>query len=603
MNHIEPLISLRNVHVTYESFKALDGIDFDLNSGEIHGLVGEHRAGKSTLVKLLSGAISKESGLFLYKGKEIESFSPRSAMQNGIGIIYQDLNIIPSINAVENIFTGQRIVSSLGFLKSKEMKRRAASLLDSLNMEINMETPLSSLTRQEQQMVEIAKALSLNPEILIFDEISSRLTPTEMEKIYKLLFDFKNKGKSIIYISHNMDEIFRFADRVTILQDGRRIGTEEVKDLDKIKLMKLTYSFVLSREELEKDNMELYLLKKYNENIIKNIPIGVMILDMEKQISQVNLSALKLFNSGEEELTEKAIGIVLGNILKEHRDEITEAIELMSEGVWEDLQWSENRIVTIKVFPLHDNSRDCIGSILLLEDVSQERYFNDYLLRSEKIASVAELAAGVAHEINTPLSVIHNYIDLLKPNYIDSYSSDKLDRIKNQLSMISDIIGGLLSFSKIQSLPSKQLDITELVDDVVLLIQHKIISKNIHLKWEKSKQNSYVSGDENRLKQVLINLLINGIEAVLEGGHIGIDIEQNENEWVEISIRDDGSGIPPHLMSKIFNPFFSTKAGKKNAGLGLSICQHIIESHNGVITCQSGDEGTTMGIRLPISGN
>ncbi|WP_370446657.1 ATP-binding protein [Oceanispirochaeta sp. M1] len=423
-----------------------------------------------------------------------------------------------------------------------------------------------------------------------------------MEKIYKLLFEFKNKGKSIIYISHNMDEIFRFADRVTILQDGRRIGTEEVKDLDKIKLMKLTYSFVLSREELEKDNMELYLLKKYNENIIKNIPIGVMILDKDKQITQVNLSALKLFSPGEEELTGKILGTVLGNILKDHGAEISKAIELMTEGVWEDLQWSENRIVTIKVFPLHDNSLDCIGSILLLEDVSQERHFNDYLLRSEKIASVAELAAGVAHEINTPLSVIHNYIDLLKPNYMDSYSSDKLDRIKNQLSMISDIIGGLLSFTKIQSLPPKQLDITELVDDVVLLIQHKIISKNIHLKWEKGEQNIYVSGDENRLKQVLINLLINGIEAVLEGGHIGIFIEQNENEWVEISIRDDGSGIPPHILSKIFNPFFSTKAGKKNTGLGLSICQHIIESHNGVITCQS-DEGTTMGIRLPIVGN
>ncbi len=485
MNHIEPLISLKKVHVTYESFKALNGIDFDLNRGEIHGLVGEHRAGKSTMVKLLSGAVTKDSGSFIYKGKEVESFSPKSAMKNGIGIIYQDLNIIPSINAVENIFSGQRIVSTFGFLKSKEMKKKTKSLLASLNMDINIDLPLSCLTKQEQQMVEIAKALSLDPEILIFDEISSRLTPTEMEKIYKLLFDFKKKGKSIIYISHNMDEIFRFADRVTILQDGHRIGTEGIKDLDKIKLMKLTYSFVLSREELEKDNMELYLLKKYNENIIKNIPIGVLILDKDKQVSQVNLSAHKLFNPGENDLAGKGISNVLNGHLKDNIHEITKAIEQMSEGIWEDLQWSENRIVTIKVFPLHDNSRIFIGSILLLEDVSQEYYFNDYLLRSEKIASVAELAAGVAHEINTPLSVIHNYIDLLKPKYIDSDTSEKLYRIENQLSMISDIIGGLLSFTKIQSLPSKQLDITELVDDVVLLIQHKIINKNIHLKWEK----------------------------------------------------------------------------------------------------------------------
>jgi len=596
------VISLRNVHVSFESFKALNGIDFDLRKGEIHGLVGEHRAGKSTLVKLLSGAVKKDSGSIVIKDKNIDYFTPRSAMQSRIGIVYQDLNIIPSVNAVENIFSGQRIVSAFGFLNKKLMKKKAIALLSYLDTKINMDIPLSFLTKQEQQMIEIARALSVDPEILILDEISSRLTPTEMEKIYKLLFELKKKGQSIIYISHNMDEIFRFADRVTILQDGHRKGTEEIKNLDKIKLLKLTYSFVLSRDELEKDNMELYLLKKYNESIIKNIPIGVVILDKERNISMVNLASMKLLDSEHSDIIGKGIKALLDLNLEEWSDEILSAIQEKSDDIWEDLSWRNEKIVTIKVFPLRDNDHKFIGSIMLLEDVSQERYFNDYLLRTEKIASIAELAAGVAHEINTPLSVVLNYIDLLKQSLTDSSSSKRLLLIENELNMISEIIGSLLSFTKIKQLPMKQVKIGSILSAVVLLVQHKIIGKNINLIYTEDPVDVYVLGEENRLKQVFINLLKNSIEAVLEGGHITIDLDVKEEGWVEVSITDNGYGIPADVIDKIFDPFFSTKVGKKNTGLGLSICQHIIESHQGIITCHSAGE-TTMGIRLPIIGN
>jgi two-component system, NtrC family, sensor histidine kinase AtoS len=595
------VISLRNVHVSFESFKALSGIDFDLRKGEIHGLVGEHRAGKSTLVKLLSGAVKKDSGSIVIKDKNIDYFTPKTAMQSRIGIVYQDLNIIPSVNAVENIFSGQRIVSAFGFLNKKLMKKKAIALLSYLDTKINMDIPLSFLTKQEQQMIEIARALSVDPEVLILDEISSRLTPKEMEKIYKLLFELKKKGQSIIYISHNMDEIFRFADRVTILQDGHRKGTEEIKNIDKIKLIKLTYSFVLSRDELEKDNMELYLLKKYNESIIKNIPIGVVILDKERNISMVNLASMKLLDSEHSDIIGKGIKALLDLNLGEWSDEILSAIQEKSDDIWEDLSWRNEKIVTIKVFPLRDNDHKFIGSIMLLEDVSQERYFNDYLLRTEKIASIAELAAGVAHEINTPLSVVLNYIDLLKQSLTDSSSSKRLLLIENELNMISEIIGSLLSFTKIKQLPMKQVNIGSILTEVVLLVQHKIIGKKIHLIYTENPVDVYVLGEENRLKQVFINLLKNSIEAVLEGGHITINLDVKEAGWVEVSITDDGYGIPSDVIDKIFDPFFSTKAGKKNTGLGLSICQHIIESHQGIITCHSTKK-TTMGIRLPVIG-
>jgi len=397
-----------------------------------------------------------------------------------------------------------------------------------------------------------------------------------------------------------MDEIFRFADRVTIIQNGYRKGTEDIKDLDKVKLIKMTYSSILSREELEKDNMELYLLKKYNENIINNLPIGVIILDRKKEISLTNKSTLDLLNLTTIEVLGKNIETILNKNIKDNIDDIIKILSDRTYKEWDDLAWREDKIVSIKIFPLNDNEHKFIGSILLLEDVSQDRIFNDYLLRTEKIASIAELAAGVAHEINTPLSVINIYIDLLKEKIVDEYSIKKIHKIEKELNMITNIISSLLSFSKIKQFPMKTFDISDLINDVILLLHHKLIQKNINLVWNQGVGFS-VFGDENQIKQVLINLLKNSIEAVLNGGFISVTLSTNQNSWVEVSIIDDGYGIPDDVINKIYDPFFSTKSGQHNTGLGLSICHHIIESHHGIMTCSSGKK-TKMGIRLPIHG-
>ncbi len=209
-------------------------------------------------------------------------------MQQKIGMMYQSINVIPTLNAVENIFAGQTITNWFGGIKYDVMRKKAEEIFAAMRVDIPVDVPLEFLSQDKQQMVELAKVLSLDPEIIIFDEISSKLTPEEMEYVYKLLPEFKRQQKSVIYISHNMDEIFEVADRVTILKNGYRRGTEEVRDLDKIKLIKLTYSYVLSREELESDNRELYLLKKYNENIIKNLPEGVIILDPDNCVYIIN---------------------------------------------------------------------------------------------------------------------------------------------------------------------------------------------------------------------------------------------------------------------------------------------------------------------------
>jgi two-component system sensor histidine kinase AtoS len=598
-----PFVSMRNIHVSYESVQALRGVDFDLAAGEIHGLLGEHRAGKSTLVKLLSGAVTKEQGTIWFRGQEVQAFTPKTAMQNRIAIVYQNMNVIPSISAIENIFTGQRLTSSMGFLDRKSMESAAVRLFQTLHVDINPHARLEDLTEAEQLMVEIAKALSIDPELLIFDEISSKLTPREMETIYRLLFDFKENGRSVIYISHNMDEIFEFADRVTILKNGRRQGTEEIQDVDKLKLIKMAYSYVLSREELEQDNRELFLLKKYNENIIRNLPIGVIILDQKKRISIVNFAAVKILALRDEVLMEQPVETLLSRCSMEKAAEIEEKISGKSEHSWEELHCGESGLIRLKIFPFKDDDYKHLGTILVIEDISRDRYFQDYLLRSEKIASIAELATGVAHEISNPLSVVLNYVDLLKRRHQNDPDSERLSKIERELSRIGEIIGSLLSFSKVRKIPMGPLSVARIIDEVVLLVDHKIREKSVELRLPARQEEILVFGEENSLKQVFVNLLINSVEAVLEHGIIEIAVTRIEpDDCVEISIIDNGCGISTEIKERIFDPFFSTKAGKKNTGLGLSICQHIVESHEGVILCESRGN-TCMSVRLPIYNN
>ena len=595
-----PILRMKNIHVSYESCKALKGVDFDLYPGEIHGLVGEHRAGKSTLVKLLSGAVRKEKGQILFKEKNIEYFTPKSATHHKIGIVYQNVNILPTLNAVENIFAGRDITNWWGAINYPQMEAKAREIFARMEVDIQLNVPLEFLSEDKQQMVELAKVLSIDPEIIIFDEISSKLTPHEMEYIYKFLFECKQQDKSVIYISHNMDEIFELADRVTILRNGYRLGTEEIKDLDKIKLIKLTYSFVLSREELEQDNRELYLLKKYNEMIIKNLPEGIIILDPENMVYIINYAAIRILKLEQREISNQQVERIFNCDSIEQAEDLLSKIQAREEYAWEELEYGAEKILKVHIFPFKDEDYKFLGTILIIEDISKERYFNEYLLRTEKIASVAELAAGVAHEMNNPLGIIQNYVVVLKEQNLGVESLERLNKIENEVHRMVAIIESLLSFSKLKTLPTKQINLATVLDEAVLLISHQLKEKNIRLVWEESSLEVPVFGDENRLKQVFINLLVNSIEAVMYNGviEIAMNVYQNEH-YVEVSLTDDGCGIPEEIMPKIFDPFFSTKAGKKNTGLGLSICQHIIESHQGLITCASGEK-TTFNVRLPL---
>jgi len=579
----EPILLMKNIHVSYGDQKALKGVDFDLYRGEIHALVGEHRAGKSSLVKILSGAERKNEGEIFYRGKKHEYFTPRTATINKIGMVYQDLNIIPHLNSIENIFLGQMKKKWSGILESNKMKKDSSILLNNLSMEIDLEAPLYNLTVGQQHMIELARIMMMDPDIMILDELSNKLTIDEIKNIYKILFKYKKENKSIIYISHNMGEILKLADRVTILKDGYRRCTERIGDLDEYRLYQLTYSFAANKNEIEQDKTKFILIKQYTENIVQDLPLGFIMLDSELKIQLINYSALEILNINKS-VNNNFIIQIFKDINEQVKSEIMLTISNGGRKIWEEVKINDDLIVRINIFPAYDDKRRKLGTNIIIQDISMDKYITDYFIQSEKMASVAEVAVGVAHEINNPLYIIQNYIELLKSDSISDDGKESIFKIEKELERIVKIIGSLLSFSRKKELPVKKVNISNLIDDVLILLNHKFLMKNIKL-INNNVNDIFISGDENKLKQVFINLITNSIEAVLEGGIIKIELLVSDNkEFIEIAIVDNGYGIPDDIKGHIFDPFFSTKITKKNTGLGLSICQSIVHAHDGIIT-------------------
>src|SRR5713226_5007694 len=228
-----PLLEMKQITKSFPGVRALDGVSFDLCAGEIHALVGENGAGKSTLIKILAGVYPhpEYGGEIVLDGSARRFTSVRDAKKTGIAIIYQELSLVKDLSAAENIFLG-REPRRFGIINWEKLYSRAQKLLAELHLAIDPRTPVRNLGIGQQQLVEIAKALSQDTRIVVLDEPTAALTDAEVETLFGILKQLRARGVAMIYISHKLDEVFRIGDRITVLRDGRSVGTDAARDLD-----------------------------------------------------------------------------------------------------------------------------------------------------------------------------------------------------------------------------------------------------------------------------------------------------------------------------------------------------------------------------------
>lgn len=240
MQSKKPLIAVRGIDKQFPGTRALNDVSLDVFPGEIHAICGENGAGKSTLMNILSGSLMPDRGEIFLNGERIYINSPRDAQKYGISIVHQELSLCPHLNVAENIFIGRLPRLSGGRIDFKKMDRETREVLNRFHTHINPRTLIRDLSVSQQQIVEIAKAITLNCRILILDEPTSALTESESMNLFKILEELKNNGIAILYISHRLKEIFRISQRITVLRDGKRVATKltsEVTPDDVVSLM------------------------------------------------------------------------------------------------------------------------------------------------------------------------------------------------------------------------------------------------------------------------------------------------------------------------------------------------------------------------------
>ena len=246
-----PVVEFKGICKGFPGVRALDDVSFSVEAGDIHALVGENGAGKSTLIKIVAGALRPDQGSIRFDGVEARLHSPREAIEAGIRVIHQERQIAEELSVAENIMLGQLPTGPLGIVRKDTLQRQALAKLDRLRVRLPLDTPARALPPADRQLLEIARAVSLDARLIVMDEPTASLHPSEVKALFEVVRALRGEGISVIYVSHHLEEVFEIADRVTVLRDGVHVTTEEIANVDASELISLMFGEQVRMERAE----------------------------------------------------------------------------------------------------------------------------------------------------------------------------------------------------------------------------------------------------------------------------------------------------------------------------------------------------------------
>ncbi len=385
-------------------------------------------------------------------------------------------------------------------------------------------------------------------------------------------------------------------------QDGTYLTSEDWELLTTISpsvALALENAYLYSQESVR--TLEMQRLKDYSENIIESLTVGVAVVDRTGTIIGWNRVLEAQFGLKKESALRRRLTDVLGakNYSAIFPTDTSQDFRPLTE-LGMDLPGERKRIFDIAKTPLLDNQMKPYGTIIVFEDITEKISLQQQLLTSEKLASIGLLSAGVAHEINTPLTGISSYVQMLQKKLTDPHYAEILEKIETQTDRVGRIIKNLLNFARNPSDSSFQrVDLKESLQEIISLIEYKLKNMNIELELVLAPVPPFHAQGE-RLQQVYINIILNALDAMPQGGKLRIELSQTGRE-AAVKITDTGAGIKAEHLSHIFDPFFTTKGIGKGTGLGLSISYAIIKEHEGRIQVESEPgKGTSFTIVIPM---
>lgn len=605
LNNPEPLLTLTKVRLNYGTLRVLEQIDLSLERAKVYALVGEHGAGKSSLARIISGLVKPQAGQLVFDDKTYSNLNLKTALELGVEMVHQHtLSLNPYFSIAENF-----ALDSTPNYKLRSRKKNLAAaqeFLTQYEIDLDPTMPVKNLAAADQIFVDILKHIYARPRLFILDEALEKLTAPAFQKIITMLKTLQQAGVTMLLITHRIDDIYNLADKVSIIKHGAILVTDDVKNIDKINLIKMAYTQVSNDPSADDLNEEFYQLLKYNEAILRNLPVNLIVADQEQRIKLVNDSCEQNFDLVKIPYLNAPIMHLLSGTNQDILDFIDAALTSKEEKALYQVLLTFNQIKVmsnVRTFPIYDGAF-FIGNIIIIEDVTEYDRLQKQVILSEKLASVGLLAAGVAHEINNPLEIIYTYLSYMKYRFRTPEFHEALDTLHEQVADIASIVSNLQSFSDHTRGAIDEIELNDTIRTMLNLIQHNARHKQINIRFEPYQQDLLIKANKHEIKQVLLNLFKNSFEAMPAGGEIFITTRQqieNGAPYAQILFQDTGPGICDDNPNNIFLPFYSTKKGaEQNMGLGLSVSYGIVKKYHGTITIENpGEAGCQFLIQFP----
>ncbi|MGA2478187.1 MAG: ATP-binding cassette domain-containing protein [Spirochaetia bacterium] len=589
----ELTLALEGVSRDYGSLAAVRDVSLALHRGEIHALVGQHGAGKTTLAMIVSGMLRPKSGAIVFGGRRYQAMNVQLTHRLGIKMVYQQLLLNDNFTVAENLFSHDRSVNSFSWNSLRKVNRATEELFEKYSFTISPVAKLRSLSLSDRAVVDILKQLTTSPRLLILDEALEKLTPPALARIVPILLERVRAGLAVLFITHRIDDVYTFAHKVSIIRDGQLIFTGRTDDIDKLNLVRMAYTHFSAESDARSPRAEFTRFLRYNEAILQHLPISLMVTDAEHRVKLANEYCKAAFSLDGDDFRDRPVMDLLSSLGAEEAGSLQAALGSEEDREFFNVSLRVDQRVTlnnIKTLPVYDEGAH-IGTILVIEDITQYDKLQKKVILTEKLASVGLLAAGVAHEINNPLEIIYNYISVLRKRVRGEDTRSAVNKLSEEISYIASIVSNLVNLADGSRGGSEEINLNVVVGKILELLVQSARSRNIEITFVPGGPDVPAFAKAQEVKQVILNLMKNSFEAMPRGGRITVTTGTSTTDAAAsavVIVEDEGPGISAANLDDVFLPFYTTKkAGGANIGLGLSVSYAIIERSGGKLRAEN----------------